>query len=261
MRTESSPIGRLIEQFLAAAFTRPPLRAARSSAGRPTSTPSRRRTRPRSTRSYYVPSNMTIAIVGDVKADARSCRSSRRTSGGSRRRRSPSRCAPSSRAQTAERQVVISDPAQPFYLEGYHRPAVRPPGRRRLRRDAGPAVERPHLAPLPLPRARQEDRGRRVGLQRLPGRRSTRACSPFFGVPTPGHTPEEVQAAIRDEIERLKKEDVTDDELEMVKTRAKANLIRGLDSNQGLAGPARHSRRRATATGASCSTRWTASRR
>ena len=52
----------------------------------------------------------------------------------------------------------------------------------------------------------------------------------------PGHTNEEVQSAIRAEIERIKSEPVTDDELRMVKTRAKANLIRGLDSNQGLAG-------------------------
>ena len=34
---------------------------------------------------------------------------------------------------------------------------------------------------------------------------------------------------------RLKTEDVTDEELRMVKTRAKANLIRGLGDNEGLA--------------------------
>ncbi|MEO7398255.1 MAG: insulinase family protein, partial [Ilumatobacteraceae bacterium] len=57
----------------------------------------------------------------------------------------------------------------------------------------------------------------------------------FFGVPTPGHTNAEVRDAIRAEIERLKSQDVTDEELRMVKTRAKANLLRQLDSNQGLA--------------------------
>jgi predicted Zn-dependent peptidase len=51
----------------------------------------------------------------------------------------------------------------------------------------------------------------------------------------PGHTPQEVGDAIHIEIERLKKEDVSDEELKMVKTRAKANLIRSLDSNEGLA--------------------------
>jgi len=34
---------------------------------------------------------------------------------------------------------------------------------------------------------------------------------------------------------RLKKEDISDDELKMIKTRSKANLIRGLADNGGLA--------------------------
>jgi predicted Zn-dependent peptidase len=51
----------------------------------------------------------------------------------------------------------------------------------------------------------------------------------------PGHKPEEIADAIHAEIDRLKKEDISDEELKMVKTRAKANLIRGLDSNEGLA--------------------------
>ena len=57
----------------------------------------------------------------------------------------------------------------------------------------------------------------------------------FLAVPLPGHKPEEMADAIHTEIERLKKEDVSDDELKMIKTRSKANLIRGLADNQGLA--------------------------
>ena len=41
--------------------------------------------------------------------------------------------------------------------------------------------------------------------------------------------------AIHAEIERLKKEDISDEELKMIKTRAKATLIRSLGSNEGLA--------------------------
>ncbi len=44
--------------------------------------------------------------------------------------------------------------------------------------------------------------------------------------------------AIHAEIDRLKKEDISDEELKMVKTRAKANLLRGLDDNEGLAAAA-----------------------
>jgi len=54
-------------------------------------------------------------------------------------------------------------------------------------------------------------------------------------VPLPGHKPEEMANAIHAEIDRLKKEDISDDELKMIKTRSKANLILGLADNEGLA--------------------------
>jgi predicted Zn-dependent peptidase len=57
----------------------------------------------------------------------------------------------------------------------------------------------------------------------------------FYATPIPGHNPKEVGDAIHVEIERLKKEDISDEELRMIKTRAKANLIRSLGSNEGLA--------------------------
>jgi predicted Zn-dependent peptidase len=57
----------------------------------------------------------------------------------------------------------------------------------------------------------------------------------FYAVPLPGHTNQEMADAIHAEIVKLKKEDITDDELKMIKTRSKANLIRGLADNEGLA--------------------------
>src|ERR1019366_1030403 len=57
----------------------------------------------------------------------------------------------------------------------------------------------------------------------------------FYALPIPGHKPQEMADAIHAEIERLKREDISDEELKMIKTRAKANLIRSLGSNEGLA--------------------------
>ena len=57
----------------------------------------------------------------------------------------------------------------------------------------------------------------------------------FFAIPTPDHDVMELQAGIREEIERLKNEPVSDEELQMVKTNAKAGLIRSLQSNGGIA--------------------------
>jgi predicted Zn-dependent peptidase len=57
----------------------------------------------------------------------------------------------------------------------------------------------------------------------------------FYAAPLPGHKPQEIGDAIHAEIDRLKKEDISDEELRMIKTRAKATLIRSLGSNEGLA--------------------------
>ena len=57
----------------------------------------------------------------------------------------------------------------------------------------------------------------------------------FFAAPTPGHSPEEIGKAIQVEVERLKTEDISDEELKMIRTRAKANLLRQLADNEGLA--------------------------
>jgi predicted Zn-dependent peptidase len=57
----------------------------------------------------------------------------------------------------------------------------------------------------------------------------------FFAVPNQGKSTDDLAAAFSEEIEKIRNTDVTDDELKMVKTRAKANLLRSLDSNSGLA--------------------------
>ncbi len=57
----------------------------------------------------------------------------------------------------------------------------------------------------------------------------------FGAIPLPGHTPAEMRDAIHKEIEKLKTADVTDAELQMYKTRTRAELLRSLNDNQGLA--------------------------
>jgi predicted Zn-dependent peptidase len=57
----------------------------------------------------------------------------------------------------------------------------------------------------------------------------------FGAIPLPGHTNAELRDGIHKEIEKLKTTDVSDAELQMFKTRARADLLRGLADNQGLA--------------------------
>ena len=232
MRVESDPIGRLVEQFLAAAFTAHPYGWA--GIGWPSDLQSISATDARKFFStYYVPSNMVVAVVGDVKSDD-VIRLARTYFGRLPKSPKPEPLRTTEPPQTAERTIVLKETAQPFYLEGFHRPSTYDPddavfdaisdlltsGRtsrlyRSLVRDKKIAAEA-------------------AGFSGFPGDKYPNLFA-FYAVPIPGHTPEEMKMAIREEIEKLKTTDVTDDELKMVKTRAKANLIRGLASNQGLA--------------------------
>ena len=73
-----------------------------------------------------------------------------------------------------------------------------------------------------------------AGLQPLPRRQVSRPVRLLCGS-LPGHTPPEMRDAIHKEIDKLKTADVTDEELAMYKTRTRADLLRGLADNQGLA--------------------------
>jgi predicted Zn-dependent peptidase len=232
MRTESQPIGRMIEQFVAAAFTAHPY-------GQPVvGWPSDLQTFSATDaldfhRRYYVPANLTVSVVGDVRA-AEVFPLVETYFGRLPQAPAPAPLRTTEPAQRAERQVVLKEAAQPFYIEGYHRPAFSHPD------DAVYDV----IADLMsagrtsrLYRALVRDKkiaAAASGFSGFPGTKYPSLFA-FLAVPTPGHTPEENRDAIRAEIERLKSEDVSEAELERVKTRTRANLIRRLDSNQGLA--------------------------
>ena len=134
--------------------------------------------------------------------------------------------------QIAEKTIRIPDPAQPFYVEGYHKPAATDP-------------EAPIYQAIVdvlsngrtsrLYRSLVRDKQIAVAAQSFGSFPGDKFPNLFlvFAVPAPGRTNEEARDAIRAELERLKKEDITADELAMVKTRAKASLIEGLNSNHG----------------------------
>jgi len=232
LRVDSNPIGRLVEQFVSTAFQAHPYH--RAGIGWPSDLNSFSATDAKNFfDEYYIPSNMIVTVVGDVKA-AEAMPVIERYFG-----RLPSRPKPDERtteepAQNGERQVVLHEASQPLYLEGYHRPDDRSPD------DAVYDA----LADLMsngrtsrLYRALVRDKkiaAYSAGFTGMPGVKYPHLFA-FYAFPLPGHTTKEVGDAIHEEIDRLKKEDISDDELRMIKTRAKANLIRSLGSNSGLA--------------------------
>jgi len=232
MRTDSSPIGRLIEQFITASFQAHPYH--RPTVGWMSDLNSFSATDAQQFfDQYYIPSNMVIAVAGDVKASETIPLVAKYFG------RLPTKATPDTRTtdeppQNAERRVILRQAAQPFYIEGYHRPDLHDPD------DAVYDAISDLMSngrTSRLYRALVRDKkisAFAAGFSGLPGSKYPHLFS-FYAVPVPGHTPQELGDAIHAEIERVKKEDITEDELKMIKTRAKANLIRGLADNEGLA--------------------------
>lgn len=232
MSTESQPIGRLIEQFTSAAFAAHPYHqptigyAADLEAITLTDAESFFRT-------WYVPSRLITAIVGDVHAETLIPILEKYFG------RIPARPAPPplrtvEPPQVAEKTVVLEDPSQPFYLEAYHKPASTDPDQPVY--DAIDDILSTGRTSR-LYRSLVRDKKLAVDIESFsgyPGEKYPNLWA-ILAVPAFGVTNQQVQAALREELEKLKREDVTDEEMARFKARSKAGLVRSLRSNEGLA--------------------------
>jgi predicted Zn-dependent peptidase len=232
MRTDSQPTGRLLEQFLATAFSAHPYR--HPVVGWPSDLEAFSATDAKKFfDTYYVPASIVVAVVGDVRA-ADVVPILRKYFGRLPARPRPEPLRTVEPPQASEKEVVIVDPSQPFYLEGYHKPGARD------RDDAVYDAISDLLSEGRTSRLyRSLVRDKRIaasaaGFSGLPGDKYPNLFA-FYAVALPGHSNSEIAAAIREEIEKLRREDVTDAELAMVKRRARASLLRKMNENEGLA--------------------------
>ena len=232
MRTDSNPIGRLVEQFTAAAFEAHPYH--RPTVGWMADLNSFSATDAQKFfDEYYVPANMVVAVAGDIKA-SQAMPILEKYFNRLPARPQPDETTTTEPPQNSERRVVLKDPSQPLYLEGYHRPDYR------SKDDAVFDAITDLMSEgrtSRLYRALVRDKkiaSYSAGFSGMPGTKYPHLFA-FYAVPLPGHTNQQMADAIHAEIEKIKKEDITDDELKMIKTRSKANLIRGLADNEGLA--------------------------
>ncbi len=232
LRTDSNPIGRLLEQFNAAAFEAHPYH--RPTVGWMSDLNSFSATDAKKFfDEYYRPANMVVAVAGDIKA-SQALPILEKYFGRLPAGHKPDEATTVEPPQNSERRVELLEKTQPLYLEGYHRPDYM------SKDDAVYDAITDLMSEGRTSRLyRALVRDKRIasfsaGFSGLPGIKYPHLFA-FYAFPLPGHTTQEVADAIHAEIERLKKEDISDDELKMIKTRAKANLIRGLADNEGLA--------------------------
>jgi predicted Zn-dependent peptidase len=232
MRTDSNPFGRLLEQFTEEAFVAHPYH--RPTVGWMSDLNHFSATDAQAFfNKYYVPSNMVVAVAGDIKAEQAMPILEKYFARLPARPR-PDEATTQEPPQNSERRVVLKEATQPIYIEGYHRPDYR------SKDDAVFDAISDLMSEGRTSRLyRSLVRDKKIasfseGLTGYPGIKYPHLFA-FIAVPLPGHKPEEMAAAIHEEIDRLKNEDISDDELKMIKTRAKANLIRSLADNEGLA--------------------------
>ena len=230
-RTDSNPVGRLIEEFLAAAYKAHPY--GEPTIGHMSDLQQLSRTDAKEFYDkYYDARNLTIGIAGDV--DPEQVRQyaeqyfSRLPAG-----QDPMPVRTDEPDQIGERRVVIREQTQPFVVMGYHRPSMQHEdapvysvlrdvlGRGRTSRLYTSLVETEQALNVQV-------------IPTFPGSKYE-SLFVFFGVPSQGVSPEKIEEGIYAEIDRIKNEGITQEELERAKTRARADLIGQLDSNTGLA--------------------------
>src|SRR5437660_2962117 len=231
-RTDNSPSGRLYESFTASAFQAHPY--GLPVIGWPSDVIALPRSRTEAFfQTYYGPANAVISIVGDVNAKD-TIALIERTFG----RIPPRAASPGVRTtepqQQGERRVDVEFPAEPQMLIGFHKPAAGHPDD-----DVFDVIEA-FLA---------EGRTSRLYRRLVQEREMATAVSAFSdfpgaqypnlfvisAMPRAPHTAAEVEQAMYEELERLKREPVTARELEKILNQLDAGLVRSLRSNSGMA--------------------------
>jgi predicted Zn-dependent peptidase len=231
-RIDSSPTGRMLEEFAATAYTAHPYRVPpvgwESEISQVTATEA-----DAFHKKYYVPSNIVIAVVGDLKA-ADAMPMLERYFSTIPTGPKPEPMTTIEPPQTAEKSVVIKETTQPFFIEGYHRPDYRDPDDSVY--DAITDIfSNGRTARLYRALVRdQQIAADAEGFSGYPGEKYPELFA-VYAVPLPGHTPAQMREAIHKQLDLLKTTDITDAELERFKTRSRADLLRGLADNEGLA--------------------------
>ena len=229
---ETRPTGKLIEDFFAMAFKAHPYH--HSVVGHMSDL--RRITR-EDVRNYfrknYGPSNLTVAVVGDVKArDVFKLADLYFSRIPSAPKPEPLRTVEPE--QWGERRVTVEAMAQPLLIVGYHRPNVR---------------HDDDLVFDAMAKILGQGRSSRLYTTLVKEKKIAAAAGAFGGwpgnkysclfaayaVPAKDHTSEECLEAIDAEIEKLRDELATEEEMSKYKRGTKKNLIDGMKSNSSMA--------------------------
>ena len=232
LRTDNSPVGKLIEAFLDKAYIEHPYKRPVIGYDEDIRNLSREDVQ-QFFSTYYVPNNLTVAIVGDV--DPKQVQQLAQVYFGRyQAKTAPPEVTQVEPKQTETKEVTVEFPSQPVYLEGYHRPALTDPNHAVYEVMAG-ILSNGRTSRLYQSLVEQKQVALAAqGFSGFPGDKYPNLMM-FYAQTAPNRTVDEVATALRAEIERLKTEPVSEQELERVKNQLRADLLRTLDSNMGMA--------------------------
>ena len=232
LRTDNSPLGKLIEAFLDQAYIEHPYKRPVIGYEEDIRNLSREDVQ-QFFATYYVPNNLTVAIVGDV--DPQQVQQLAQMYFGRYQAKSaPPEVTQVEPEQSETKEVTVEFPSQPVYLEGYHRPALTAPNHAVYEVMAG-ILSNGRTSRLYQSLVEQKQVALAAqGFSGFPGDKYPNLMM-FYAQTAPNRTVDEVATALRAEIERLKTEPVSEQELERVKNQLRADLLRTLDSNMGMA--------------------------
>ena len=232
MRYESNPIGNLFEDFLTLAYRAHPYGVPGIGHMSDIQYYSRQEAQAFFEK-YYVPSNLVIAIVGDV-IPKDIFKMAEKYFGRIPKSPKPSRIATIEPEQRGERRTVHVDQSQPFYIAGWHIPE-------------GSHPDRPALDALAdyLGQGRTSILYKDIVKERklaidvacftgFPGDKYPTMMI-AYAVPAQGSTALDVEKEILAGAERIKEELIPAEEVEKIKARVKANFVRQLTTNSGIA--------------------------
>ncbi len=232
MRTESSPVGELVEALLSTSFSAHPYKT--SPIGWASDIENFRRTEAEALyKRYYTPGNMTISIAGDVNP-AEAKKLAEKYFGRLPAGPTPPVVRTVEPPQVGEKRVAVESAAQPFLLIGYKRP-------NQYSKDDVPLDVLSDILSDGRTGIIYKDmvRDKKLALgaesqASFPGGKYP-SLFIFFVAPSQGHSIEENEKALYAIIDGVKKDKIDAEALQREKTKLRASLIRQLDSNSGLA--------------------------
>ena len=230
LRTETSPFGLLLEQLRAATFTAHPYSWPVIGWRSDINALTKEGTKEYFTR-YYAPNNAVLIAVGDFQTQEFIKLVEKYFSDIPSQPPIPE-VETVEPEQRGERRVYVEYDANPNVAIAYHKPQVTHPDQYALE-----VVESLLSSGRTARLYKTLIEEKRIAVMVRSYAGASRYPDTFYVFVTPRHphTAEEVEQAVYEEIEKLKKEPPSQWELEKIKNQLEAGFIRGLDSNNGLA--------------------------